>query len=340
VGEDCANTATRPEEAMIVDCAHYREGRRQREAPMSLEEAGTICSADETGFVWLGLFEPTPEELLEVQDRFGLHDLAVEDAQSFHLRPKLEQYDRGVLFVVLRTARDDDAREAVDFGEVGLFLGPNFAISVRHGIASDLHPARLRLERRSELLDEGSMAVLWAVLDQIVDDYGPVVEGLERDIEEVEATVFAGAVAPTERVYSLRREATDFYRAVHPLLGPADALERGAYPRVGHELRQYFRDVNDHLKLVNEEVVAQRDVLATVLEANIAVISMQQNDVVRKVSGWVAIIAAPTFIASFYGMNFEHMPELGWTAGYPIVVVVMLAVAISLYAYFKRVDWL
>jgi magnesium transporter len=211
---------------------------------------------------------------------------------------------------------------------------------VRHGIASDLHPARLRLERRSELLDEGSMAVLWAVLDQIVDDYGPVVEGLERDIEEVEATVFAGAVAPTERVYSLRREATDFYRAVHPLLGPADALERGAYPRVGHELRQYFRDVNDHLKLVNEEVVAQRDVLATVLEANIAVISMQQNDVVRKVSGWVAIIAAPTFIASFYGMNFEHMPELGWTAGYPIVVVVMLAVAISLYAYFKRVDWL
>jgi magnesium transporter len=147
-------------------------------------------------------------------------------------------------------------------------------------------------------------------------------------------------VAPTERVYSLRREATDFYRAVHPLLGPADALERGAYPRVGHELRQYFRDVNDHLKLVNEEVVAQRDVLATVLEANIAVISMQQNDVVRKVSGWVAIIAAPTFIASFYGMNFEHMPELGWTAVYPIVVVVMLAVAISLYAYFKRVDWL
>jgi magnesium transporter len=306
---------------------------------MSLDEAAARCARDE-GFVWLGLFEPSAEELAAVQDRFGLHDLAVEDAQSFHLRPKLELYDGAVYFVVLRTARYDDQREEVEFGEISLFVGPSFAITVRQGIGSDLHPARLRLESRPELLREGTVAVLWAVLDQVVDDYAPVVEGVERDIEEVEATVFSGASAPTERIYSLRREVTDFYRAVHPLLGPLDALERGVYADVGHELRQYFRDVNDHLKLVNEEVAAQRDLLTTILEANMAVISMQQNDVVRKISGWAAIIAVPTLVSSLYGMNFHHIPELGWRLGYPAAVAVMIVTAIALFAYFKRVRWL
>jgi magnesium transporter len=163
---------------------------------------------------------------------------------------------------------------------------------------------------------------------------------LERDIEEVERTVFAGSVAPTERIYFLRREVTDFYRAVHPLLGPLDQLERGAFPGVGVPLRQYFRDVNDHVKLVNEEVAAQRDLLTTVLEANMAVISVAQNVEVRKISGWAAIITVPTFIASFYGMNFRHMPELRWVGSYPAVVALMIATAIGLYAYFKRVGWL
>jgi magnesium transporter len=324
---------------MIVDCAHYRDGVRQRAEPMSVQEASSIC-AREQGFVWLGMFEPAPDELAEVQARFGLHELAVEDAQSFHLRPKIESYDDDVLFVVLRTARYDDASEEVEFGEISLFLGPSFAITVRQGIASDLHGARLRLEKRPRLLEEGTMAVLWAVLDQIVDDYGPVVEGLEADIEEVERTVFAGVVAPTERVYFLRREVTDFYRAVHPLLGPLDALERGAYDGVGHDLRQYFRDVNDHLKLVNEEVAAQRDLLTTVLEANMAVIQVEQNEVVRKISGWAAIIAVPTFIASLYGMNFRHMPELGWGVGYPAVLALMLASGVGIYVFLKRAHWL
>src|SRR5206468_7535676 len=183
---------------------------------------------------------------------------------------------------------------------------------------SDLHPARLRLEQRPELLGEGTASVLWAVLDQVVDDYAPVVEGLERDIEEVEGIVFAGAAAPTERVYFLRREVTDFYRAVHPLLGPLDVLERGGYG-VGTttELRQFFRDVNDHLKLINEEVAAQRDLLTTILQANMEVISVQQNDVVRKISGWAAILAVPTFGASIYGMNFRDMTEPARPAGYP-----------------------
>jgi len=323
----------------IVDCAHYLGGRRQHEERMEPEEAAAICR-NEPGFVWLGMVEPSEEELTDVQDIFGLHELAVEDAQSFHLRPKLEIYDNTVVFVVLRTARYDDAREEVDFGEISLFLGHGFAISVRQGAASDLHPARLRLEEHPDLLALGPVAVLWAVLDQVVDDYAPVVEGLERDIEEVEATIFKSSAAPTERIYSLRREVTDFYRAVHPLIGPLDGLERGTYPGVDPAARQYFRDVNDHLKLVNEEVVAQRDVLTTILEANMAVISVQQNEIVRKISGWAAIITVPTFIASFYGMNFEHVPELGWAVGYPAVIVLMLVTAVALHWNLKRAGWL
>jgi magnesium transporter len=324
---------------MIVDCAHYRDGRRQHEGPMSPEEAAAICRRD-PGFVWLGMFEPSPEELAKMQDTFGLHELAVEDAQTFHLRPKIEQYDEGVFFVVLRTARYLDDSEEVEFGEVSMFLARSFVITVRQGTGSDLHSARLRLEQRPQLLQEGTASVLWAILDKIVDDYAPVVEGLERDIEEVEHTVFAGDVAPTQRIYFLRREVTDFYRAVHPLLGPLDQLERGAFPGVGVPLRQYFRDVNDHVKLVNEEVAAQRDLLTTVLEANMAVISVAQNVEVRKISGWAAIITVPTFIASFYGMNFRHMPELRWVGSYPAVVALMIATAVGLYTYFKRVGWL
>ena len=264
---------------MIVDCAHYRDGRRQHEGPMGLDRAAEMCLGDD-GFVWLGLFEPDQVELGEVQERFGLHDLAIEDAQSFHLRPKIEQYESGgVVFAVFRTARYVEDREEVEFGEVSVFISRRFVITVRQGIASDLHGARLRLEDRPELLKEGTMAVLWAILDTIVDDYVPVIEGLESDVEEVEATVFTGAAAPTERIYLLRREATDFYRAVHPLLGPLDALERGGYLEVSADLSQFFRDVNDHLKLVNEEVAALRDVLATVLQANMAVISNQQNEI-------------------------------------------------------------
>jgi magnesium transporter len=324
---------------MIVDCAHYRDGQRQHEGPMEPQDAAAICR-EEPGFVWLGMVDPSPEELGAMQRTFGLHELAVEDAQSFHLRPKVEKYDGGVYFVVLRTARYVDETEEVDFGEISIFLGPSFVITVRQGAASDLHDARLRLERRPSLLQEGPPAALWAIVDKVVDDYAPVVEGLEVDIEEVERTVFSGESAPTQRIYFLRREVTDFYRAVHPLLGPVADLERGSLLDASAELRQYFRDVDDHLKLVNEEVSAQRDVLATVLEANIAVISVEQSEVVRKVSGWAAIGIVPTFIASFYGMNFRHMPELRWAVGYPLVVLVMLVASMALHRLFKRSGWL
>ena len=304
---------------MIVDCAHYRDGLRQREEPLDLDAAaGVYRQEDEPGFVWVALLAPDPAELAKVQDLFGLHDLAVEDAQAFHLRPKVEQYDDGrVLFAVIRTAQYVDDKEDVEFGEVSIFLARRFLITVRHGVASELASARRRLEARPELLKAGPAAGLWAILDKIVDDYSPVISGLENDVEQVEATVFRGTAAATERIYKLRREATDFYRAVHPLLGPLDAMERAGYPHVGKQLRPFFRDVNDHLKLVNEEVVGLRDILGTVLQANIAVISLEQNDIsvrqneTTKQLTVIATIFLPlSFLTGFFGMNF------GWLVGH------------------------
>jgi magnesium transporter len=294
---------------MIVDCAHYQDGRRQQQGALPLEEAAVRCR--DGGFVWLGMFEPSMDELARVRDAFGLHVLAVEDAQTFHLRPKIEAYDGDIRLVILRTARYDEEAEEVEFGEISIFVGPTFVITVRQGSAAELRGARERLEQRPELLDVGSASALWAVLDQVVDGYGPVVAALESDIEQVESTVFSGAAAPTERIYQLRREATDFYRAVHPLLSVVTAVEReaGTGP-----LRPYVRDVHDHLALVNEEVAAQRDLLTTVLEANIAVISMEQNRISVRQSATMeqltilATVFLPlTFVTGFFGQNFDWL---------------------------------
>jgi magnesium transporter len=293
---------------MIIDCAHYQDGRRQEEGPVSLDDAAARCT--QGGFVWLGLFEPGVEELAQVRDAFGLHELAVEDAQSFHMRPKIEQYDGDVRLVILRTARYDDEAEEVNFGEISVFLAPTFVITVRQGVASELREARQRLEHRPELLKAGSTSALWAILDQVVDGYAPVVAGLENDIDQVEATVFSGTVAPTERIYSLRREATQFYRAVHPLLGVVAAVERTATP----DLQPYLRDVQDHLLLVNEEVAAQRDLLGTVLEANMAVISVEQTQVsvrqnatIEQLTILATVFLPLTFVTGFFGQNFAWL---------------------------------
>jgi magnesium transporter len=328
---------------MIIDCAHYRDGRRQHEGPLPLEDAAARCS--EGGFVWLGLFEPLPEELAEVQTSFGLHELAVEDARTFHLRPKFERFDHNLHFVILRTARYDEAREEVEFGEISIFLGPGFVIHVRQGVASELKSARLRLEGHPELLEGGPASVLWAILDKVVDDYAPVVEGLERDIEDVEAMVFSGAVAPTERIYFLRREASDFYRAVHPLLSPLDMLERGSFVPVDSALVPYLRDVHDHARLVDEEVAAQRDLLTTVLEANMAVISTQQtqtsvrqNDSIRQLTMIATVFLPLTFLTGFFGQNFGWLVEHTDSLAAFVVLGVggLVLAAVALYVWLRR----
>jgi magnesium transporter len=298
---------------VIVDCAHYRNGGRQQAGPMEIERAAELAHRDDQdGFIWIGLFEPSEEELEEVRGRFGLSELAVEDAQSFHLRPKVEQYDDGaILFAVLRTAAYVDESEEVQFGEVSVFLSERFVITVRQGVASELHGVRVRLEGRPDLLSHGSSAVLWAILDRIVDDYAPVVEGLEQDVDQVEDTVFSGSPAATERIYRLRSVATDFYRAVHPLLAPLGALQRGNYAQIAEPLLPFLRDVGDHLELVNEELIGQRESLAVVLQANMAVISLEQNeigvrqnDAMKQLTVIATIFLPLTFITGFFGMNF------------------------------------
>ena len=295
---------------MIIDCAYYQDGHRSDEGPVPLEEASARRAGG--GFVWLGLFEPGEEELAQVQAAFGLHELAVEDALNVHVRPKIETYSEDVRLVILRTARYDDDAEEVQFGNIAIFAAPTFVITVRQGVPSMLHEARQRLEHRPELLAVGSSSALWAILDEVVDDYAPVVAGLERDIDEIEATVFSGSVAPTERIYSLRNEATGFYRAVHPLLAVVAAVERTA-PK---KLRPYLRDVQDHLLQVDEEVAAQRDLLGTVLQANMAVISVeqtkvgvQQNSTMEQLTVLATIFLPLTFITGFFGQNFAWLVQ-------------------------------
>jgi magnesium transporter len=297
---------------MIIDCAHYQDGLRQEDGPASVQDAA--ARSREGGFVWLGLFEPDAKEFDQVQAAFGLHELAVEDAQSEHLRPKTELYGEDVRLVVLITARYDDKAEEVDFGKISIFVAPTFVIAVRQGVASELRGARQRLEQRPDLLKMGSAAVLWAILDQVVDAYTPVVAGLDADVDQIEATVFSGTVASTERIYKLRREATDFYRAVHPLLGVVTTIQRVTAGKEFKDLRPYLRDVHDNLLLVDEEVAAQRDLLRTVLEANMAVmsteqtrVSIQQNATIEQLTILATIFLPLTFVTGFFGQNFRWL---------------------------------
>jgi len=293
-----------------------------------------------TGFVWLGMREPTKEELAEVGKVFDLPQLAVEDTVHAHQRPKLEEYE-GHFFIVLKTAHYEEEAERVHFGEIHVFLGRGYAISVRHGEASDLQPARARLEGQyAELLDGGPAAVAWAVLDQVVDDYEPVVAGIDDDIEEVEEDVFTRRGDASQRIYFLKREVIEFHRSVFPLLAPLEALERGAFPQIPDDLRRYFRDVADHSRRVDEQVHSQRELLTSILEANLSLIGVRQNEAVQAISAWAAIIAVPTFFASVWGMNFEHMPELRLTFGYPLGLGIMLISTIVLHRFFKRIHWL
>jgi magnesium transporter len=325
---------------MIVDCAHYKDGARQHEGPLSLEEAARRPRDVPGEFIWIGLHEPEPGDLEKLQDLFDLHELAVEDAGLEHQRPKIEDYDESY-FIVLKTAHYHEDTEVVHFGEISVFAGPGYVIAVRRGPGSELKTARSRLEARPDLLKLGPSSAVWAITDKVVDDYLPVVDGIEDDIEEVENDVFDDDIpAPTQRIYHLKREVIEFHRAVSPLLNPLAALEVGAFAAVPEELRRYFRDIADHARRVDEQVSSQRELLTSVLEANLALVSVNQNEVVKKISSIAGIIAIPTFIASVYGMNFEHMPELDKTWGYPAALGVMALCVFAIAAFFRRINWL
>ncbi len=322
---------------MIVDCALYEDGRRH-DGQLPVQEAYN-AGRPEGAFVWIGLHEPTETEFDSIRREFNLHELAVEDAIKAHQRPKLEVYDE-MVFVVLKTVRWKAQERDLEFGEILLFVGSGFVISVRHGQACDLHSVRLDLEERTELLRHGETAVAHAIVDRVVDGYDPVISELENEVEELEQEVFSAArTNPVEQIYELKRETIELHRAVAPLQAPLDRLARGELG-VPDDVRSYFRDVHDHVLRDTERVDAVRELLTSVLEANLTQVSVRQNEDVRRISAWVAIIAVPTMIAGIYGMNFEHMPELEWTYGYPLAVGVMAAICLTLYRYFRKAGWL
>jgi magnesium transporter len=323
---------------MIVDCAVY-EGGRRRAGEQSLHGASEASRLD-GAFVWLGLLDPTPDELDSVRREFGLHELAVEDALNAHQRPKLEVYE-DTLFVVLKPARYVDPEEVVQTGEIHLFVSSSFVVAVRHGEASSLRDARKRLEHRPDLLGAGTGGVLYAIVDKVVDDYEPVVEGLANDIQEIEQQVFSETRDnPTQRIYQMEREVIEFSRAVSSLTPAVDRLARGHFELIDDNLHDYFRDIHDHLLRVGQRIDGFRDLLSGALQANLTQVGVRQNEDMRKITAWVAILAVPTLVAAIYGMNFKHMPELAWTYGYPLTLGVTLLICVTLYVRFRRSGWL
>ncbi len=292
------------------------------------------------GFVWIGLHEPSATEFDQVCAEFHLHELAVEDAILARQRPKLEVYDDTV-FVVLKTARYLEAEEEIEFGDILLFLGEQFIVVVRHGEAARLAPVRRRLDRRPDMLRLGPSSVLHAVMDKVVDDYVPVLNGLGKDIDEVEADVFSNAwTNPAERIYFLKREVLEFQAATRPLIDPLGRLMRGTVPAVEPDLHEYFRDVHDHVVRVASQLDQYRDLLTSVLEANLTQVSVRQNEDMRKISAWVAVAVVPTLIAGIFGMNFNRMPGVHEVWGFPAAIVVMASAALGLYSLFRRSGWL
>jgi magnesium transporter len=327
---------------MIVDCAYYVRGVRQPQERMSLEEAAVLPRRG-GNYVWIELEEPSVELMAEAATQFGLHELAVEDAEGAHQRPKVESYD-GFHLIVYKTARYTGRNREIEFGELDIFLGPGFVIAVRHGPAGDPIQTRLRVEQHPELLKTGPAAVVWGLLDVVIDDYGPVVEGLEVEIDELERAIFAQREDLTERIYLLKGQINDVYRALHPLLAPLEQLERGDLA-MDPGLVRYFRDIADHVRRLQDEVVGHREQLAAVLEANLSLISVRQNEIaaqqnlVVKQLTLVATVFLPlTFVTGFFGQNF------GWMVRHidsPTVFVVaglggLLLPCLALYAWFRR----
>ncbi|MGY4720336.1 magnesium and cobalt transport protein CorA [Naumannella cuiyingiana] len=338
--------------APIVQNAVYRDGGHKIE--LADPEQTYRALREGGGLAWIGLYRPNEAEIASLAERFSLHELAVEDTVTAHQRPKLERYD-DVLFTVLRPARYIDAEERVEFGELHVFTGPDFVITVRHAESPKLQCVRRRMEQHPELLQLGPEAVLYAVLDQVVDEYVPVVDGLEHDIEEIEYQVFAGDSSVSRRIYELSREVVEFQRATRPMIAMLRSLTIG-FDKYGvdEELRRSLRDVEDHLLRVVERLDQARGLLQNILTVNSTLVAerqneemqratevnLRQNEEVKRISGWGAILFAPTLVGTIYGMNFEIMPELGWTYGYPFALGLMALVCISLFIVFRHRRWI
>ncbi|MER7534357.1 magnesium and cobalt transport protein CorA [Streptomyces sp. NPDC097704] len=327
---------------VIVDSAIYRDGRRT-DGPADLSDALAEARATGDAFLWVGLHEPSEAEFDHVASEFALHPLAVEDALKAHQRPKLEVYDDS-LFVVLKPVVYEPESDRVSTGELMVFMGDSFAVTVRHGEGAPLAEVRRRLEADPEVLKHGPTSVLYAVSDAIVDHYLDVAAELQVDLEELEADVFAptgGNPSTTaERIYTAKRQVLEFRRAGGPLAGPMARLTSGSLPFVSERSQPFFRDVNDHLLRSNEQVEGLDRLLSDMLSAHLAQMGVRQNDDMRKISAWAAMAAVPTMVAGIYGMNFEHMPELRWVGSYPAVIVLMAGIVVTLYRVFKRRGWL
>ncbi|MFF5043849.1 magnesium and cobalt transport protein CorA [Streptomyces nigra] len=343
---DLSHPARSPLGSSVVNCVTYQDGRR---VPESVDVADALKRVRKRGggFVWLGLHEPTAEEFTGIAELFALHPLAVEDAVEAHQRPKLERYD-DTLFAVFKTVCYVEheeltaTSEVVDTGEIMLFVGHDFVITVRHGRHGSLGPLREELEANAEQLTQGPAAVLHAIADHVVDDYLSVIDSVQEDIDKVETDVFAedGARADPGRIYQLKRELLELKRAVVPLSRPLEELATVPIRVVAPEIQAYFRDVSDHLLRAKEQLFSFDELLNSILQAHLAQVTVAQNEDMRKITAWAAIVAVPTMVCGVYGMNFEHMPELRWTFGYPLVLAVISVACVVLYRGFRRNGWL
>jgi magnesium transporter len=321
---------------VIIDCAIYRKGHREETSHEPTALADVITSLEGTqDFLWIGLFEPSLEELSQFAGPLNLHPLAVEDAVEAHQRPKVERYDNH-LFMSIKTVTytNDDIQTA----EINAFLGQRYLVTVRHGQGHDLREVRRRAESDEHELEHGPIAALYAVVDSVVDEYEDVAAELEVDVQEVEASVFSQErTNDASRIYRLKRETLEFKRAVIPLREPVQRFALGAMPE---DAQPYYRDIADHLSRVAESIDNTDNLLDNALSAHLAQLSIQQNDDMRKLAAGAALFAIPTAIAGIYGMNFVHMPELTWRFGYPLVLIGTVALCTFVFRAFRRNGWL
>ena len=325
---------------MLVNCVAYQNGTKLGD--IAVADISDYVTKPEC-FVWVALFDPTREEIDEMAEEFGLHPLAVEDARKGHQRPKIEEYDDS-LFVVLHTieAASNDPDAGLTGGEVDIFVGPNYILSVRHRTDRGFGEVRARCEREPELLRYGSGFVLYALMDTVVDRYFPILDALESELETIEEQIFARNAARSniESLYALKQELMVLKHAVDPLMEATGKLYGGRVPHVCTGMQEYFRDVYDHLHRIHATIEGIREMLTTAIQVNLGMISLSESEVTKKLAAWAAIIAVPTMVAGIYGMNFKNMPELDWVFGYPLAVALMVVVDIWLYVRFKKSHWL